>query len=103
MAYTRRYTPFAVSTSATTSNPLYSGDFTLMSVTVESASALTLQGTNADGLTTALAERDWSNLSVIAGLGTFSVTPGVRWVRLVRSQSTQTVHLHALAGYGGSQ
>jgi hypothetical protein len=103
MAYTRRYTPFAVSSSTSVSNPLFTGDFTLLSVTVESASALTLDGSNADGLTSALASRDWSTLSVIAGAGTFSITPGVRWMRLQRSQSTQTIHLHALAGYGGSQ
>lgn len=104
MAYTRRYTPFAVSSSTSLSNPLFSGDFTVMSVQVEGTSAITLDGSDADGLQAPLTDKDWSTISTIATApGIYSVTPGTRWLRVQRSQSTNTVHINALAGYGGSQ
>lgn len=84
----------AGSSSLTTSAAYYVGDFTSLSVEFGSASTVTLQGSNGDGFTTALAAADWSTLSVIAAAGIQKVETGFKWLRVFRSQSTNTVRLY---------
>lgn len=57
------------------------------------ASRLTLQGSNDDGLQSAIVLR--STLSDIGAPGIYAVTPGMRWIRALRSalDSTGTVIL----------
>jgi hypothetical protein len=93
--YVREHSLFpADSSSATTSAAYYVGDFFNFSIQFGSASTVTLQGTNADGLTSALAEGDWSTLSVVAAAGLQKVETGFRWLRAVRSQSTNTLRTY---------
>jgi hypothetical protein len=90
--YVREHSFFtAGSSSQTTSGAYFTGDFQSYSVEIGAASAVTLQGSNADGFTTALAEADWSTLSVIAAAGIQKVETGFRWARAIRTSSANTV------------
>lgn len=62
------------------------------------ASRFTLQGTLEDGFAAAIDTDSWSDLTVITAGGLYTVDPGVRWVRMLRSalESTSTVR------YGGA-
>ncbi len=53
---------------------------------VGSPSTVTVQGSNDDGITAAIA--NWSNLTTIIGAGMFNITPGFRWIRAIRSNVT---------------
>lgn len=81
----------AGSSSVTTSGAYFVGDFQSLALELGSASTVTLQGSNADGLTAALADADWSTVSVVAAAGLQKVETGFRWLRAYRSQSTNTV------------
>lgn len=90
--YVRSHSFFtAGSSSVTTSGAWYVGDFTSLSLDIGSASTVSVQGTNADGFTSALASADWSTVSVVAAAGLQKVETGFRWMRIWRSQSTNTV------------
>ena len=90
--YVREHSFFtAGSSSVTTSAAYFVGDFTSLSLELGSASTVTLQGSNADGFTAALAEPDWSTVSTVAAAGLQNVETGFRWLRAVRSESTTTV------------
>ncbi|SRR5258705_9969254 len=86
----------AISSTYTSSAHLVC-DFAQISVShqtaVAVASRLTLQGSNDDGLQSAIVA--WSVLSDIGGPGIYAVTPGMRWIRAQRSalDSTGTVIL----------
>ena len=74
--------------STITSSAAMVADADQISLSVVSVAAVasnwTVQGTNANGFTAAIAEGEWSTVSVIAAQGIFSVTPGMRWIRLQR-------------------
>lgn len=90
--YVREHSFFtAGSSSVTTSAAYFVGDFQSYSFEFGSASTVTLQGSNADGFTSALADADWSTVSVVAAAGLQKVETGFRWIRAFRSQSTNTV------------
>lgn len=46
------------------------------------ASNLTIQGSNEEGFQAAIGL--WSTVSVVAGQGIFTITPGARWLRFIR-------------------
>ena len=90
--YTREHSFFtAGSSSVTTSAAYFVGDFQSFSLEFGSASTVTLQGSNGGGFTDALADPDWSTVSVVAAAGLQKVETGFRWIRAWRSQSTNTV------------
>lgn len=77
--------------SATTSSPYFVGDFASLSVQIGSASTVTIWGSNADGFTAVIPEADWSVVSTVAAAGVQKIETGFRWLRIHRSQSTNTI------------
>ena len=77
--------------SATTSSPYFVGDFASLSVQIGSASTVTIWGSNADGFTAVIPEADWSVVSTVAAAGVQNIETGFRWLRIHRSQSTNTI------------
>ena len=71
-----------------TSNAACVADANQISLSITSVAAVastwTVQGTNAQGFTAAIAEGEWSTVSVINAQGIFSVTPGMRFIRTLR-------------------
>jgi len=88
--YTRRVVlkGSSADSSTVTSNAMLVADANQISASIVSVAAVasnwTVQGSNADGFTAAIAEGEWSTVSVIAAQGIFSVTPGMRWIRTLR-------------------
>ena len=89
-AYTKNIVLFnaaSANSSTFTSGWQLTADYAQISVSWTTgqavASLLTIQGSNDDGLDTAIA--GISNLSGIASQGLFAVTPGPRWIRVQRS------------------
>lgn len=83
----------SATSSTVTSNPIWAGDANVISVSIASTAAVasvwSIDGDNADGFLSALASGlagagEWSNITTITAQGIFSVTPGARWIRLVR-------------------
>lgn len=74
--------------STVTSNAIWCGDANTLSVSIASVAAVasnwTIQGSNADGAAAAITEGEWSNISVIAAQGIYSLTAGPRWIRTLR-------------------
>lgn len=78
--------------STVTSNSIWAGDANFISVSIQSVAAVasvwSIDGNNGDGFQSALgsglAGTDWSNITTIAAQGIYSVTPGARWLRLIR-------------------
>jgi hypothetical protein len=78
--------------STVTSNSFWVGDANFISVSVQSVAAVasvwTIDGNNGDGFLTALgtgvAGTDWSTVTAITAQGIYSITPGMRWLRLIR-------------------
>ena len=79
--------------STVTSNPIWAGDANAISVSIQSVAAVasvwSIDANNGDGFLTALGTGlagagDWSNITTITSQGIYSVTPGARWLRLVR-------------------
>ena len=88
----------SAATSTYTSNPLLVADYSqYQAISVETvaavASRFTVQGTLDDGLTSAIRAGSWSNLTVLTVPGKYTVDPGVRFIRVLRSalESTSTV------------
>src|SRR5512146_1086 len=91
---TRNVTATGSATSSTvTSNPIWAGDANLVTVSIASTAAVasvwSIDGNNADGFQTALATGvagagEWSNITTITAQGIYSVTPGARWLRVIR-------------------
>ena len=87
----------SLNSALTTSNPYlvqdaYSIQVSLLTQTT--ASAYTLQASNADGFTAAIPANSWSNATVLTAAGQYAVTPGMRWLRAIQaSNSTATVAL----------
>lgn len=78
--------------STVTSNPVWCGDAGIISVSIQSVAAVasvwSLEGNNNDGfqsaLTSAAVGGEWSTITTITAQGIYSVTPGARWIRLIR-------------------
>lgn len=86
-----RQRDFFGSSSATTSAPYFVGDFASLSIQMGSASTVTVWGSNADGFTAVIPEADWSVVSTVAAAGVQKIETGFRWIRVYRSQSTNTI------------
>ena len=82
---------FFGTSSATTSLPYFVGDFASLSVQMGSASTVTVWGSNANGFTAAIPEVDWSVVSTVAAAGVQKIETGFRWLRVYRSQSSNTI------------
>jgi hypothetical protein len=82
----------SATSSTVTSNPIWAGDANTISVSIQSVAAVasvwTISGNNGDGFLSALGTgadgTDWSTVSAIAAQGVYSLTPGARWLRVVR-------------------
>ena len=78
--------------STVTSSSVWCGDANVISVSIQSVAAVasvwSLEGNNGDGFLSALgsgaAGTDWSTITAITAQGIYSVTPGARWIRLIR-------------------
>lgn len=54
---------------------------------VDSATTVTIQGSNAEGFRTAFVEDDWSTLTTVASIAAndiLNIEPGFRWLRVLR-------------------
>lgn len=56
---------------------------------VGSPSTTTIQGSNDDGYTAAIT--NWSNLTAVIGVGMVEIDPGFRWLRCIRSETTNAI------------
>ena len=94
--YTRQQTVLdstSANSSTRTSNAFLVTDAQAISVSfitqVAGAQTMTIQGSNDDGLSAAGPNMNtggvWSTISSVAGAGIFTITPGVRWIRFIRS------------------
>lgn len=87
--YSKSYTVLdssSANSSTRTSNAVLVADATSISASwttaVAVASNLTIQGSNEEGFFNPIGL--WSTVSVVAGAGIFTVTPGARWIRFIR-------------------
>ena len=86
------HTGLSADSSTVTSNPIWVGDANVISISIQSVAAVasvwSIDGNNGDGFLSALGTgvigTDWSNITTITAQGIYSVTPGARWVRLIR-------------------
>ncbi|MDX1486705.1 MAG: hypothetical protein R3268_00790 [Acidiferrobacterales bacterium] len=75
--------------SEVTSETYWVGDAQELTVQLlGSPSTTTIQGTNVDGRSAAIAETDWSTISTVIGDGIVNIEPGWRWMRGLRSETT---------------
>ena len=72
--------------STRTSNPVLVADASTLAASWTTAVAvpsnLTIQGSNEEGFFAPIGL--WSTVSVVAGQGIFTITPGARWIRFIR-------------------
>jgi hypothetical protein len=62
-----------------------------LAIDVDSATSVTIQGSNAQGFRVAFVEDDWSTLTTVAGASEnqmLNIEPGFRWLRCIRESST---------------
>lgn len=97
--YTKQFGPFAVSSSTSISNPIFVGDYTQLAIHIASASTVTIDGATANGLDAVIPATSWSAVTLILAAGAYSITPGLRWIRIQRSQSSQSISLHCMSPY----
>lgn len=106
--FTRRVVSFdgtSASSSSYTSHPLLAADYDKVSFSVvtaaASASTVTVQGSNDDGLSAAIAEGSWSALTAFpTALATemFNIDPGARWIRFQRDSVDSQLSITAQFG-----
>ena len=101
MAYTKQKTLLDPSSSDVTGGPYFIGDFTQLTISrvtqLGTASNLTIQVSNSNGFTAALAADDFSNVTAVAAAGAFGIETGARWLRVIRkSASSETISLSGL-------
>lgn len=89
MPYTRLVDMYSgLAASIITSNTFWVGDANTLSLQLlGSPSTTSMQGSNADGRSEAISSASWSHITVV-GAGIYSITPGFRWTRLIRSETT---------------
>lgn len=95
--YTKYRNFYPAGTSSSTTSPWYLvSDYASLSLEIGSASTVTIQGANSEGFATAVPEADASTLTLVASAGIYKIESGFRWLRTVRSQSTNTIMLSAV-------
>ena len=83
-----------ISNSLVTSPPYYVGDFRQLTVSVstQSAGAINVQVSNADGLQGDIPENSWANVLTPSVNSLFALTTGMRWSRVsCQSLSSHTI------------
>lgn len=101
MAYNKQETLLDPSTSDVTGGPVFIGDFTQLVLSritqLGTASNLTIQVSNSNGFTAALAADDFSHVTAVAAAGAFGIETGPRWLRVIRkSASSETIAISGL-------
>lgn len=96
MAFTRQKTLLTAASSGLTAGPYLMADFTQMTVSIVTqtnvASVFTVQMSNEDGLSSALAQDQFSHVTALSQQGQFGVETGPRWVQVLRpSASSATI------------
>lgn len=85
--------------STNTSNAVLVADANYLSLSIQSRAAVasnwSLQASNSDGLVSALTDQDFSNVSIVAAQGVYSISAGFRFLRVIRpaADSMSTVQL----------
>ena len=105
MPVTVRRDLFAAKASSATQSEIYwVGDAISISLFLRgSPSTTTVQGSNADGRTSAIAEASWSDLTVVTSPepDMLDIEPGFGWLRCIRSETTEaTLRLVNSTGRG---
>jgi hypothetical protein len=81
--------PTSIQSSTYTSNPFLIADATTISLSyltnLTSVATITVRVSNDDGLTAGSGAITWSTMSLIGSQGVFQVTPGPRWISVVRN------------------
>ena len=83
------YQILSYTSSTITGRTVLVQDAATMSLSLVSvaASVVTVQGSNAHGLTSAIPEHTWSTVTVLTGNGIYAVQPGMRWLRALQAAS----------------
>lgn len=81
------------SNSGITSNVYYVPDAAELTAffDIDSATTCVLQGSNADGVTAAIGEDEWSTLTTMTAVSTnqmLNIEPGFRWIRGLRETAS---------------
>ena len=100
MAFANKYKLLlGAATSGNTSSAHFIGDYDIIALSYQSqtnsASTLTIQASGAEGFTAAIPSNSWSNLTMVTTQGPQTLDPGLRWLRVIRSESSSTVELSA--------
>ena len=103
--YSRSTTPYSgIAESAVTSNVFLTVDAVMVNfswiTSSATASTLTLQGTESDGLNAALPESEWQNMRAVTALGYYSMTTIPRWLRFQRNPSASSSTLYLSLHFG---
>jgi len=94
MSFTARRDLYSGKGSDVTSQVYWVGDAKSISLFLDGGSVQTVDGSNDDGRTSAIAERSWSTLTTLTPDATMlDIEPGFRWIRVLRSGSTGTAIL----------
>src|SRR5690242_17153046 len=96
MAYTRQKILLTAASSGLTAGPYLMADFTQMTISIVtqtgSASVFTVQMSNENGITSALAQDQFSHVTALTAQGQFGVETGARWLQVLRpSASSATI------------
>ena len=93
MPYTAQRDLYASKTASdVTSEVFWVGDARELTLQIlGSPSTTTVQGSNGDGRVAALSEDSWSDISAVIGANMVDVEPGFRWLRCLRSETTQVL------------
>ena len=94
MSYTRLRPLLSWASSTITGPAVFVGDATSVSLslqTVTAASTYTVQGSNDDGFTSAIA--NWSTVTLLTATGVYTVQPGLRWFRALQAASSSSATL----------
>ena len=79
----------AATQSTFTSSPFLVADFETLTLSVTTSDAagsrMTLQASFDDGLRSAIAAASWSVITTVTVPGAYTVDPGLRWIRGLRS------------------
>ena len=95
---------FAAVGSDITSDVYFVGDAAEVTVEldIDSATTVTLQGSNATGFRESFAADDWSTMTTIASVAAnniYNIEPGYRWLRVLReTASTDSLQRATVAG-----
>ena len=88
--YSQQWMPLTSTNTSTYTSPAYAViEYAAQSVSIQTLNAVTslftIQATNVDGSTTSIAEGNWSNVTAITSQGIYTLDPGARWMRVLRS------------------